>query len=174
MEMIGIYALPVMAGIIIFFGFVNRVPIFDSFTTGAGDGMKTAVKILPSLVGLITAVEMFQASGALDVITMALAPVSKAIGIPSEVLPLFLMHPVSGGGATAIMTNLLTQYGADSFIGRVAAVLCGSSETTFYAVAIYFGSCGVKKTRHTIAVALIADYVAAVFSTLAVRLLFGT
>ena len=173
MNAIGAYALPVMAGIIIFAGLVNRVPIFDSFLSGAGDGLKTAVKILPSLIGLITAVEMFQASGALDVLTMALAPVANLIGIKAEVLPLFLIHPISGGGATAMMTNILTQYGVESTVGRIAAVMCGSAETTFYAVAIYYGSVGIKKTRHTIAVALLADYVAAVASGIAVALIFG-
>lgn len=116
---------------------------------------------------------MFQASGALDVLTMALAPVANLIGIKAEVLPLFLIHPISGGGATAMMTNILTQYGVESTVGRIAAVMCGSAETTFYAVAIYYGSVGIKKTRHTIAVALLADYVAAVASGIAVALIFG-
>lgn len=173
MTLIGAFAMPVLVFLIIFVALAKGVPVFDSFLNGAGEGVSTLLSILPSLVGLITAVEMFKASGALDVLTAALAPVSRWMGLPSETMPLFLLHPISGGGATAVLKSILGDFGPDTYIGRIASVMCGASETTLYAVTIYYGSCGVKKIRHTLFAALTADFVAAVMSGIAVRLIFG-
>ncbi len=173
MTLIGAFAMPVLVFLIIFSALAKGVPVFDSFLSGAGEGISTLVSILPSLVGLITAVEMFKASGALDVLTAALEPVARWIGLPGETMPLFLLHPISGGGATAVFKSILGDFGPDSYIGRVASVMCGASETTFYAVTVYYGSCGVKKIRHTLLAALTADFVASAMSGVAVRLIFG-
>ncbi len=170
----GTYFMPLLAAVIITSGLINKQPVFDKFVLGAKDGIQTALKILPSILGLVTAVEMFKASGALDIISNILSPVGNLLGIPSSVLPLALIHPVSGSGATAILNSILSDYGPDSFAGRVASVICGSGETTFYAIMIYFGATGVKKIRHTIFAAVIADFVAAIVSAYAVKLFFGS
>ncbi len=170
MALVSAFAMPALIFLILFFGLVKRVPVYDSFLSGAGEGISTLVSILPSLVGLITAVEMFKASGALDVLTAALEPVSALLGLPGETVPLLLLHPISGGGATAVFRTILEEVGPDSYVGQVASVMCGASETTFYAVTVYYGSCGIKKIRHTLLCALTADLVASVMSGVAVRL----
>lgn len=170
MAEIGNYALPIMIFAIIASGLIQKVPVFDTFLSGAADGIKTAVTILPTLVGLITAVTMFKASGALDLLTAAVEPAASFLGLPGEVIPLMLIHPISGGGATAVLTDIFTRYGPDSTIGRIASVLCGSGETTFYAVTVYYGSCGIRNIRHTLPAALTADFAVAVLSGIGVRL----
>ena len=116
---------------------------------------------------------MFRASGAMDCLSGLLSPALEALGIPAETAPLLLVRPVSGSGALAVGTDLMTTYGPDSYIGRVAAVMLGSTETTFYTVAVYFGSAGIHRTRHAVPAALIADLTGFAASALAVRLFFG-
>ena len=157
MRTIGAFILPaVMAGIVLF-GLFKRVNIFDTFIEGARNGLESGIKILPSLVGLITAVTMFKASGALDVLLSVFEPVVDLISVPGEVLPLAILRPVSGGGALAIFENILQNCGPDSIAGRIASVMMGSSETTFYCISLYYGSIGIRKTRYTIPVALLSD-----------------
>ena len=118
------------------------------------------------------AVSMLSASGALDLFSHFISPAAKALGLPPEVMPLALLRPVSGSGSTALLTQIFSDYGPDSFIGRVASVMMGSTETTFYAIAVYFGAIGVKKTRHTIPAALAADFTGYLASVWAVRWFF--
>ncbi|HCC35190.1 MAG TPA: spore maturation protein [Ruminococcaceae bacterium] len=172
MSALGGFAVPVVIGLILLGGLIRRVPVFDAFLEGAGEGIKTMTAILPSLVGLITAVEMFQASGAMDMLTEALKPAAGLIALPPETMPLAILRPISGGGAFALFDNLLKNFGPDSAAGRVGSVLCGSSETTFYTVTVYYGACGVSKTRYTIFCALLADFIAVIASSLAVKMLF--
>jgi spore maturation protein B len=157
---------------ILIFGFLRKVPVFDVFVAGAKEGAISCFDILPSLVGLILAVNMLSASGALDLVSSFLQPAALALGLPPEVMPLALMRPVSGSGSNALLLQLFRDYGPDSFIGRVASVMNGSTETTFYAIAVYFGAVGIKKTRHTIPASLTADLVGYIASVWAVRLLF--
>lgn len=173
MSQFGGFVVPVVIFAILLCGIVKKQKVFDLFMDGAKSGVSTTISILPALVGLVTAVAMFKASGALTLIVHALAPAGKALGFPSEVVPLALMRPVSGSGALSILESILHTHGPDSFIGRVASVLQGSTETTFYTVAIYYGSVGVTKTRHTLPAALTADFVGFVMSILTVRLVFG-
>ena len=168
----GIFVVPVTVFLIILFGFVRKVPVFDTFVAGAKEGAVSCFSVLPSLVGLIMAVSMLSASGALDLFSAFLAPATKAVGLPPEVMPLALMRPVSGSGSNALLIRLFQDYGPDGFIGRVASVMNGSTETTFYAIAVYFGAVGVKKTRHTIPAALAADFSGYIASVWAVRLFF--
>lgn len=154
-------------------GLCSGVDVFDCFLQGAKEGLKTAASITPALVCLLTVVTMFCHSGALDVLTGFLRPVTQLIGFPAEVLPLALLRPVSGSGSTALLHQLLGEYGPDSFIGRVGSVLAAASETTFYAIAVYYGAVGIRRTRHTMAAALTGDLTAALVSALAVRLLLG-
>ncbi len=172
MQIIGIWAVPVVIGLIITVGLCRGVRIFDCFLEGARDGLKSLIGIIPSLAGLIVAVEMFKASGAMDVLSAALAPATDLLGFPREAVPMAILRPVSGGGSLALLDRILQNAGADSLAGRTAAVMCGSSETTFYTVAVYYGSCGVSRIRYTLLAALLADGVAALASAAAVRLLF--
>lgn len=166
------YVVPVAIVFLLGFGILRRVPVFDTFLAGAREGISSSVSILPSLVGLILAVTMLNASGALDLLTSFLSPVTKALGFPAEVVPLSLLRPISGSGSTAMLTQVFGEYGPDSFIGRVASVIIGSTETTFYAIAVYFGSVGIKKTRHTVPAALAADMTGYILSVCSVRLFF--
>ena len=169
----GAYAIPVVIAAIVLFGFLHRVPVFDTFVAGAKEGLHTTVSILPTLIGLIMAVSMLSASGALDLFSSLLAPAARFLGLPPQVMPLALIKPFSGSGSTAVLTQIYRDCGPDSFAGRVASVKAGSTETTFYAVAVYFGAVGVKKTRHTIPAALLGDLTACIFSALTVHLFFG-
>lgn len=168
----GAYAVPVIIAAIVLFGLLRKVPVFDTFVAGAKEGLRTSVSILPTLIGLIMAVSMLSASGALDLLSSLLAPASRFLGLPPQVMPLALIKPFSGSGSTAVLTQIYKDCGPDSFAGRVASVMAGSTETTFYAVAVYYGSVGIKKTRHTIPAALLGDVTACILSALTVRLFF--
>lgn len=154
-------------------GLIKKVPIFDTFLSGGKDGLKAAVSILPSLIGLTTAVSMLMASGALDMLVAFFSPAVKVIGIPPETLPLALMRPVSGSGALAVFKSIIDANGPDSHVGLVASTMMGSTETTFYTIAVYFGSLKIAKLRHTVPSALSADLAGFIASALAVRLIFG-
>ena len=172
MSIIGAYCAPVVICVIVLCGMFRVQGMFSVFCGGAKEGLRTVASIAPSLIGLITAVEMFKVSGALDVLTSAILPVSNILHLPQEVMPLVLLRPITGGGSIAMLDRLLDQYGANSMTGRVACVMCGSSETTFYTTALYFGSVGVKKIRHTLIAALAADLVCTILSGITVGLLF--
>lgn len=152
----------------------RRVDVYDALTTGAGDGLSVILRIAPALVGLLTAVSMFRASGAMEWLTGLCAPVLDRLGVPPEVTPLMLIRPISGSGALAVGSEVMQSCGPDSYPGRVAAVMLGSTETTFYTIAVYFGAAGITRTRHTVPAALTADLTGFVASALAVRLFFGT
>lgn len=164
---------PLIFGGIVLFGVLQGVKVFEVFLEGAAEGLAMLGKILPALVALLTAVGLFKVSGALDLIVFALAPAAEFLTVPKEVLPLALMRPISGSGAMAIYTQILTDFGPDSLIGRVASVLEGSSETTFYTIAVYYGAVGIGKLRHTIPAALSADFTAMILSTITVKLFLG-
>lgn len=165
--------MPVFAVTIIVFGLVRRVPVFEAFLTGAREGAQTLLRIAPTILALIFAVGLLKSSGAVAVINRALAPAANAVGFPAEVVPMALLRPVSGSGSSALLMTVLQDYGPDSFAGRVASVLAGSSETTFFATTMYFGSIGVKKIRHTLLAAIAADVTAMLVSAATVRLFFG-
>ena len=145
---------------------------YDLMLQGAADGLKLLVSILPALILLLTAVHMFRASGAGELLSSLLAPFFKLFGIPPETALLVLIRPISGSAALAVGADLMGQYGVDSQIGRTVAVMLGSTETTFYTVSVYFGAAGIKKTRYTIPAALFADLVGFLMASWTVRLLF--
>ena len=147
----------------------KRVDVFNAITTGAGEGLGTVVKIFPNLVCLLTAVYMLRASGAMEAFASLLAPVFDFLGVPSEVAPLMVVRPISGSGALAVGAELIEAHGPDSLIGRTAAVMLGSTETTFYTIAVYFGAVGIQKTRYAIPAALAADAVGFYIAALTVR-----
>jgi len=172
MNNIGTYALLLFISIILLFAFFQKTAIFDCFLAGTKDGIKNAVSILPALVALLFAVKLLTACGITDTVTHALAPILQKIGFPAEVLPLCILSPISGSGSLSAYQDILSAYGADSYIGRVASVIAGATETTFYAVTVYYGAIGVKKIRHTVAAALCADIAGFIFASFFVRLFF--
>ena len=135
----------------------RRTDVYGALTDGAAEGLRVLGRILPALVVLLSAVQMFRASGAMELLTGLLSPVLEGLGIPPETAVLLLVRPVSGSGALAVGSQLMEQYGPDSYIGRVTAVMLGCSETTFYTVAVYYGAAGIRRTRHTVPAALAAD-----------------
>ena len=162
-----------LAGVAVY-GMGRRVDVYGALTAGAGDGLTVTLRILPALIGLLTAVSMFRASGALEWLTNLCAPALDVLGIPAELTPLMLVRPISGSGALGVGSELIAAYGPDSYVGRVAAVMLGSTETTFYTIAVYFGAAGIVRTRHTVPAALVADLTGFIASAWAVRLFFGT
>lgn len=161
-----------LAGVALY-GAAKRVDVYSALVQGAGEGLETLVRIVPSLIGLMTAVYMLRASGALDLAAAALAPVLERLGLPGQLLPLMLVRPVSGSAALGVGAELIGAYGPDSYLGRTAAVMLGSTETTFYTVAVYFGAVGITRTRYAVPAALCADLAGFLAAAWAVRLCFG-
>lgn len=162
--------MPCALAFVLIYGLFKKVPVFETFVLGAKDGIKTMYNVAPTLIGLITAVTMLRECGVLDIMCKAMVPITDKLGFPSELLPMTLLRPVSGGGSTALLVAIYEDYGPDSFFGRCASVIAGSSETTFYAVTLYYGAVGIKKIRHTLFASLMADLTAAVMSVFTVRL----
>ena len=166
--------IPLLMIIIAVFALAKKQDVYSALLDGGLDGLKLLLSIAPALVVLLTAVYMLRASGAIDLLTRLLAPVSRVFGIPAETLPLVLLRPFSGSAALAVGADLMAVYGVDSPIGRTAAVMLGSTETTFYTISVYFGAAGVKKTRYAIPAALIADLSGFVAASLTTRLFYVT
>lgn len=166
------YLVPLLLSSTALFALGKRIDVYGALTAGAKDGLTVLLRILPSLVGLMTAVYMLRASGALETLGSILSPLLEFFGIPPETAALLFIRPVSGSAALAVGSELMAEYGPDSYIGRVAAVMLGSSETTFYTIAVYFGSAGIRRTRHAVPAALIADLVCFISAAFAVRLFF--
>ena len=166
------YLIPVLLAGAALYALCRRVDVFSALTTGAGEGLSVVLRILPPLVALLTAVYMLRASGALELLTELLTPVLTFLGIPPETVGLLLIRPVSGSGALAVGSDIMQAYGPDSTIGRTAAVMLGSTETTFYTVAVYYGAAGIRRTRHTIPAALAADITGFLAAAWTVRWMF--
>ncbi|MGQ3892077.1 spore maturation protein [Legionella sp. CNM-4043-24] len=154
------------------YALIKKVSVFDVFVTGARQGFETSVNIIPYLVAMMVAVGMLRASGFFDLLSALLAPLLSAIGMPSELLPLALIRPFSGSASIGIMADLIHEHGGNSFIAKTAATMMGSTETTFYVVAVYFGAVGIKRTRHAIPAGLLADFAGVVASVLVCRYFF--
>ncbi len=166
------YLIPLLLAGAALYALGRRVDVFSALTTGAGEGLSVILRILPPLVALLTAVYMLRASGALTLLTQVLTPALTRIGIPPETVSLLLIRPVSGSGALAVGSEIMQTYGPDSTIGRTAAVMLGSTETTFYTIAVYYGAAGIRRTRHTIPAALAADVTGFLAAAWTVRWLF--
>ncbi|MBI2429586.1 MAG: spore maturation protein [Bacteroidota bacterium] len=172
-NIISAIAIPMFILVFLGWGLVKKVKVYEVFVEGAKDGFNTAVKIIPYLVAMLFAIGIFRASGAMDVVVAILSPVTNLIGMPAETLPLALLRPLSGSGSMGLMTELMKTNGPDSFIGVLASTMYGSSETTFYILAVYFGSVGIKNTRHALPAGLIADLFGMLGAVFIVRILFG-
>jgi spore maturation protein B len=162
LDAISLWAIPVMLVGIPFVGLLRKVKVYDVFIEGATEGFDVAVRIIPFLVGILVAIGMFRGSGAMDLLVAALRPVATTTGFPAELVPLAVLRSLTGSGSLAFATDLIKTHGPDSVIGRMAATMYGSSETTFYVLAVYCGAIGVRRTRHAVPAALIGDVVAAV------------
>lgn len=162
--------MPLAVVVFLIAGIVKKVGVFDAFLSGAKEGLSTALTIAPAMVGLITAVTMLRESGVLEALSLFVSPLARSLGFPEEIVPVALLRPVSGSGATALILSAFEELGPDSFAGRILSVMAGSTETTVYAIAVYYASVGIKKTRHTLISGLCADFTAVVFSVLSVRL----
>jgi len=171
-DWISILAIPLIILIFLGYGYLKKVKVYESFVEGAKEGFDVGVKIIPYLVAMLVAIGMFRASGALDVLTWMLSPVTNFIGMPSEVLPMAFMRPLSGSGSIGIMTELMNTHGPDSLIGIMASTMFGSTETTFYVVAVYFGSVNIYRTRYALPAGLLADAAGLITAVYVCRLLF--
>jgi len=167
------WAIPLTLVLIPLWAVYKRIPIYDTFVDGAKEGFSVGVKIIPYLVGILVAIGMFRASGAIDIIAHALNPFLNFIGMPADILPLAIIRPLSGSGALGIMTEIAGKYGGDSYMAKLAAVMTGSSETTFYVLAVYFGAVGIKKVRHALIAGLIADFAGIMSALLICRIVFN-
>lgn len=163
------YILPLIFIVILGYAYFKKVRIFDTFLKGAKQGASSCFSILPALVGLVVAVSMMRASGLLDFLAKGLSPALKVFGFPADVLPLALLKSVSGSGALALVKDIFQVSGVDSPSGRLASVMLGSSETTFYALAVYFGATRVKNTRYTVFAAVVADVVGIITAVIICR-----
>ena len=172
LEAISIWEIPVVVALVALYAIIKKVPVYTVFTEGAKEGFSTAVMIIPYLTAMLCAIGMFRASGGMDWLCGVLDPLTSLIGIPGEVLPMGIMRSFSGGGAEGMMVDLMTQYGTQSQIGRIASVALGSTETTFYVVAVYFGSVGVSNTRHAIAAGLLGDLASLIASAVIVNIMW--
>ena len=173
MNLISYFVIPLMLVGFPLYGLYKRVPVYESFVEGAKEGFQVAVRIIPYLVAILFAVAMFRASGAMDALARFLSPVLEPLGFPAEVLPMAIVRPLTGSGSAAIVVDMINRYGEDSIYVKMAATIFGSSETTFYVIAVYFGAINIRKTRHAVPAGLIADVAAMIFAVWSVRLLFG-
>ena len=167
------WAIPAMLLFIFGAGLVRRVNIYEAFIQGAAQGFQLAVNLIPYFLAMMVAISVFRDSGAMNIFAILLKPLTNALGIPSEVLPLAILRPLSGGGALGVATELINTHGPDSFIGRLASTMQGSSDTTFFVLTLYFGSVGIKNYRHALALGLTADAITFLASVFFVRLFFG-
>jgi spore maturation protein B len=162
LDAVSLWAIPVMLVGIPFIGLLRKVKVYDVFVEGATEGFQVAVRIIPFLVGILVAIGMFRGSGAMDLLIAGLRPIMNATKFPAELLPLAILRSLTGSGSLAMATDLIKTHGPDSVIARTAATMYGSSETTFYVLAVYCGAVGVRRTRHAVPAALIGDVVAAI------------
>jgi spore maturation protein B len=169
---ISIWAIPIFLVAIPVYGALKGVKVYESFVEGAKGGFQMAIRIIPYLVAILVAVGMLRGAGAIDMLARWLDPVLRPIGFPVEILPLAIMRPLSGSGSMGIVTELIKAHGPDSFLGRLAASAYGSTETTFYVLAIYFGAVGIKKARYAVISGLVADIVSLIAAIIICRFVF--
>ncbi|NNE68931.1 MAG: spore maturation protein [Rhodothermales bacterium] len=172
-EVFSVFVLPLLIVGFPLYGLYKKVPVYEEFVEGAKGGFQVAITIIPYLVAILFAIAMFRASGALEFVIDALRPVLALIAVPAEVLPMMILRPLTGSGSAAIVLDMIAQYGPDSILVKMAATMFGSTETTFYVIAVYFGAVNVKKTRHALSAGLIADIFAMFMAIYVVQLLFG-
>jgi spore maturation protein B len=173
LDVVSAWAIPVLLAGIPILAIARGVKVYPAFVEGAKEGFQTSVRIIPPLVAIFVALGMLRASGAMDALTQALAPAIGWAGVPASVVPMFLVRPLSGGGALGVVGDVLRSEGADSYAGRLVSVMAGSTETTFYVLAVYMGAAGVTRYRQALPAGLLADVAGMTAAVVVVRLLFG-
>lgn len=171
-QTLSIFAIPMMVLFVVVYGVIKKVKIYEAFVEGAKEGFNVGVRIIPFLVAMLVAIGIFRAGGGMDILTTLLSPITSLIGMPAETVPMAFMRPLSGSGALGVMSEIIKTHGADSLIGRMVSVMMGSGETTFYVLAVYFGSVSVSKTRHAVPAGIIADVVGILASVWITSLIF--
>ncbi|MGP4070268.1 spore maturation protein [Halobacillus sp. B29] len=171
--MISIWLIPGIILIVLITATLKKVPAYEVFVEGSKEGMQIAISLLPFLLGMMVSIAIFQASGAMGAILQLFEPVTRAVGFPEEILPLAFIRPISGTAALSMTTELIRTYGPDSFIGQLASVMQGSTDTTLYIITIYFGAVGIKKMGDALKVGLLADLVGIIASIVVVVILFS-
>lgn len=173
LSLLSVFVIPLLLVGFPLYGLYKKVPVYETFVTGAKEGFEVAVRIIPYLVAILFAIGMFRASGAMDFLTVVLNPFLSLIGFPAEILPMAIVRPLTGSGSAGIVVDLISQFGEDHIFVKMAATMFGSTETTFYVIAVYFGAVNIKKTRHAVPAGLIADFTAMLVAVWVVRLLFA-
>ena len=173
LDLLSAWAVPLLLAGIPLYALTRKVNVYAAFLEGARGGFETGIRIVPPLVAVLVALGMLRASGALAAAAAALAPLLDPLGIPASVLPLLVIRPLSGGAALGVVGDVLRTEGPDSYAGRLVSVMCGSTETTFYVLAVYFGAAGITRYRHALPAALLADLAGMAAAVEVVRLLFG-
>ncbi|MBY0096502.1 spore maturation protein [Mesobacillus maritimus] len=172
-SIISLWFIPVLIGFILLYGTVKKVPTYETFVEGGKEGIKMAFSIIPFLVGMMVAISIFRASGALDFMIDWMRPGLEKFGIPADILPLAIIRPISGTAALGMTSDLIAAHGPDSFIGRLASTIQGSTDTTFYVLTVYFGAVGIKKMGDALKVGLLADLAGFAAAIVVVTLMFG-
>ena len=173
LNLISLWALPVILLTVLTLGIFKKVPIYEEFTEGAKDGFKVSVKIIPYIVAIIVGISMLRASGAIEMLATFLAPILTKFNIPADTLPLMIVRSLSGSGALGIFSDIANNLGPDSYATKLSAIMLGSSETTFYVLAVYFGAVGISKIRYALIVGLLADLVGIIAAISVCNLMFG-
>lgn len=173
LNIISLWALPALLIIILTVGIVKKVPIYEEFTDGAKDGFKVAINIIPYLVAIVVGISMLRASGAIEMCANFLAPILTKLHVPADTLPLMIVRSLSGSAALGVFSDIANNLGPDSYATKLAAVMVGSSETTFYVLAVYFGAVGISKIRYALIVGLLADIVGIIAAILVCHILFA-
>jgi len=171
-DILAVAAIPAVLLLFVGWAAFKKVKVYEVFVEGAKEGFTTAIRIIPYLVAMLVAIGIFRASGGLELLSALLAPVTSWIGMPPEALPMAMLRPLSGSGSLGLMTELMKVHGPDSLLGVMVSTMYGSSETTFYVLAVYFGSVGIRKTRHAVPVGLIADIAGMLAAVWIVNILF--
>ena len=172
MDKISLYILPLMIIGILLAGIIKKVPVYEEFVEGAKDGFKVSVTIIPYLVAIIVGIAMFKASGGIDLITAAIGGLLQKLSIPTDIIPIMITRSLSGSATLGLFSDIVTTHGTDCYLTKLAAVMVGSSETTFYVLAVYFGSVGIKKYRYALLTGIIADITGIILAVLVARAFF--
>jgi spore maturation protein B len=172
-EAISKLSIPLLLSLFPLYAALRRVKVYEEFVDGAKEGLEVALRIIPYLVAILVAIGMFRAAGGIDLLSRMFSPVMQAVGFPSELLPMVILRPLSGSGSLGVFTELVKTFGADSLIARTAGTIFGSTETTFYVLAVYFGSVNIKRTRYAVIAGLTGDLVGVIMSVIICKLIFG-
>ena len=173
LTIVSAWILPILIVFILVYGTFKKVPTYESFVEGGKEGISISLSIIPYLIGMLAAIAIFRASGAMDAVVGLIKPLIVALGVPSEIVPLAIIRPISGTAALGMTSDLIATYGADSFIGRLAATIQGSADTTIYVLTVYFGAVGIKRMGDALKVGLLADLVGFVAAIIVVIFIFG-